>query len=88
MIEQLFFTRTALDQVDSGIDAAVGQAAIEDQLHIACSFEFFKDHLIHSRACIDQRCRNDGQRSALFDITSSSKETFWLMQGIGIDTAG
>jgi hypothetical protein len=49
-------TKQALEQllaagainVDGRPDAAVGQAAIEVQLHVAGSLEFLKDHFVHA----------------------------------------
>ena len=62
--------------------------AVEHELHVAGSFKLFKNHLVHARAGIDQGCCDDGERSAFFDIAGSAEEPFWLMERVGVDTAG
>ena len=64
------------------------RAAVEDELHVAGSFELFKDDLVHARAGIDEGGGDDGERAALFDISRCAKEALRFVQGVGVDTAG
>src|SRR5258707_396168 len=71
VIEQQFFTAGAGESdVDGGEDAAFGEFAVEDQLHVAGALEFFVDHIIHAAAGINQRGGDDSQAAAFFDFTS------------------
>ena len=88
MVEELFFARAALDEVDGGIDAPVGEAAVEDELHVARALELFEDDLVHAGAGIDQGGGDDGERAAFFDIAGGAEEAFGFMQGVCVDAAG
>ena len=77
----------ALD-VDGRIHAALGQRPVQIQLHVASSFEFLENHLVHTAARFDQRAGNHGQRAAFPQVAGGAKQTFGTVQGVGIQTAG
>ena len=59
-VEQLFFAaRARLRDVDRRPDAAVGQLAVEHQLHVAGALELLEDQLVHAAAGVDQRGADD-----------------------------
>src|SRR5687767_6485002 len=63
--EQLVLTaRTAGGNVDRGEDALLGERAIELDLAVSGSLEFLEDHVVHPRAGLDERRRDDGERAA------------------------
>ncbi len=59
-LKQQFFTAGAgKEDVDRRINALIADLAIEHHLHVAGTFEFLKDELVHSAAGFDQsRCNN------------------------------
>jgi hypothetical protein len=61
--------------------------AVENDLAVTRTFEFLEDNLVHARTRIDQRRRDDGERSALFDVTRGTEETLRTLQRVRIDTA-
>src|SRR5580698_1957258 len=58
--QQFFLARSALGDIDGGEDALVHQLAIQMDFHVAGAFEFFKDHVIHAAAGVDQCRCHDG----------------------------
>ena len=56
--------------------------------HVTGTLELFEDDFVHFGASIDQRRGDNRQAAALFDITRRTKEAFWLLKGVGIDTTG
>ena len=57
------------------------------QFHISGPFELFKYYIIHTAACIYQRCRHDCQTSTLFNVSRRSEEPFGPLQGIAVHAA-
>ncbi len=86
--QEFFLSRPGPDQIESRENPAVGNPAIQMELHIAGSLEFFKDDFIHPASRIDQGGGNDGQAAAVLDIPGGTEEPLRLVQGIGIHTAG
>ena len=62
--------------------------AVEDDLRVAGALELLEDHLVHARAGIDQRGRDDGQRAAFLDVAGRAEEALRALQGVGVDAAG
>src|SRR6185312_6297882 len=54
----------AYSDVDGRKDALLRQAAVQLDLTVAGSLEFLEDHVVHPRPRLDQRRRDDGERSA------------------------
>jgi len=86
--DQLFLAGAGARDVDRREGPLVRNLAVEDQFGVTGAFEFFEDHFVHSAAGIDQCGRDDGERTALFDVTRGAKEPLWPLQRIGVDTAG
>ena len=59
--EQFFAARAAAIELDGREYAFFVQAAVEVDFAVARAFEFFKNHLIHAAACINQRSGDDGE---------------------------
>ena len=85
--QQLFLARTALVDVDGREHTLVHQLAVEVDFHVAGAFELFEDHVVHAAAGIDQRGRDDGQRTAFFDVAGRAEEALRTLQRVRIDTA-
>ncbi|EAP77972.1 hypothetical protein ISM_06745 [Roseovarius nubinhibens ISM] len=86
--QKILFPGARLENVDRREDPLVGNLAIENDLRVAGAFEFFKDHLVHPAAGVDQRGRDNGERSALFDIPRGTKEPLRPLQRVRIHTTG
>ncbi len=56
------------------------------KLHVAGTFEFLVDKVIHTAAGINQAGGDDGQAPSLFDITGGAEETLGRVQGGRVDT--
>ena len=62
LVDQKFFlTRAGLQNIHSRIHALVGNLAVQDDLGVTFALEFLEDDFVHPAACVDQRCRDDGQ---------------------------
>ena len=72
--QQLFAARAGLQHVDGREDAAIGDGAIEDQLHVAGALELLKDHLVHATAGLDQSRRQDREASAVLAVARRAEE--------------
>ena len=84
--EELFVASRGAIGIDGRVQAALGQLAVELELHIAGALELFEDDLVHLGAGLDERGRQDRQRAALFDIAGRTEELLGRIQGTGIDT--
>src|SRR5947208_12843167 len=83
---QQFFTSSARAiHVDRRVHAFLRHAAIQVDLRVAGALEFLVDHVIHARAGVDERRRDDGERSAFFDVACRAEETLGPLQGIRVD---
>src|SRR5262249_7658666 len=85
--EQLFLPGSGTVDIDRGEHAFVDEFAIEADFHVAGAFEFFKDDVIHAASGIDQRCRDNRQAAALFNVTGSTEEALWTLKGVGVHAA-
>ena len=72
----------------AGIDALLGDAAVEVELHVAGALELLVDHVVHARAGVDQGGGDDGQRAAFLDVAGGAEEALGPLQGVGVDAAG
>ncbi|MBY0426241.1 MAG: hypothetical protein K2Q22_11435, partial [Cytophagales bacterium] len=82
----MFLTGTRCQDIHRRINPFVRKFTIQLKLHVTCTLEFFKDNFVHFRSSIDQSSSYNGQGTPVFQITGSTKETFWFVQGIGIHT--
>ncbi len=72
----------------AGIDALVGDLAVEDDFRVTGALELFEDHFVHAAAGVDQRGGDDGQRAAFLDVAGRTEEALRPLQRVGVDTAG
>ena len=61
-------------------DALVGHRTVEHQLHVARTLELLEDHLVHARAGIDERRRDDRERAAVLDVARRAEEALRAME--------
>src|ERR1044072_1819005 len=80
--QQFFLARAGALQVDCREQSLIAQATIEVDFRVTSSFELFEDHVVHARAGIDQRGRDDRQRTAFFDVARGAEETLRTLQGV------
>ena len=86
--QQLFLAaRARLLDVDRRPDAAVGQLAVEHQLHVAGAFELLKDQVVHAAAGVDQRGADDGQRAAFFERAGRGEQLLGNVHRLDVDAA-
>src|SRR5690606_11452542 len=86
--QQLFTPRRRLLDVEGREYAALLQLAAEVQLHIAGSFEFLVDHVVHFAAGIHQTGGDDRQAATFFDVARRAKDALWRVNGRRIESAG
>lgn len=86
--EQVVASSARRDDVDGREDAFVRQLAVELQLHVSGALELFENHLVHLRTGLDKCGCDDCERSAVFNVSCGAEEAFWLLQRVGVDTAG
>ena len=86
-MQQFFLPGAALLDVDGREHAAIGQLAIEVDLHVAGALELFEDHFVHARAGVDQRGRDDRQRAAFLDVPGRAEEALRALQGVAVHAA-
>src|SRR6056297_889472 len=65
---KFFAPGSAFKYINSRENSPFSKAPVKYQLHVTCSFKLFKNHIIHSRPCINQGCSYDSKTSAIFDI--------------------
>ena len=58
------------------------------QFHVTGAFKLFVDNFVHFGTGVDQRRGDDGQATALLDVTCRTKETLRTVQGVGVHTTG
>src|SRR5262245_2906713 len=85
--QQFFLARARSRYVDCGERAFVGDLAVEDQFGVARTLEFFENHFVHAAAGINERSRNDGQRTAFFDVARGPEKAFGTLKRVGIHAA-
>ena len=50
--------------------------------HVARALKFFKDHLIHPAARIDQGCGDNREAASLLYVSGGSKKTLRFVKGV------
>src|SRR3546814_3585464 len=77
--ELLVPSRRGVD-VDGRVDPALGEAAIEAQLHVAGALELLEDHLVHAAPGLDESGGEDGEAAALLRSEEHTSELQSLMR--------
>src|SRR5215207_6274920 len=86
--QELLLPRGGGVDVKGGEDAALGQLAVQADLHVPGALELLEDDLVHARPGVDQGGGQDGQRPALFQVAGGPEEPLGRVQGRGVDAAG
>src|SRR5690606_3642239 len=86
--DELFAARAGAVDIDRWEHALFGNASIQVDFGVARALEFLVDHVVHARAGIDQRGRQNRQRAALLDVARRAEEALRTLQSVRVDTAG
>src|SRR6266498_1427833 len=86
--QQLLLAGRGTVHVQCREDATLGELAVQPDLHVPGGLELLEDDLVHARAGVHQRGRQDRQRAAVLDVAGRSEEALGRVQGRGVDTAG
>ena len=86
--EEFFLTGAGAIDVDCGVDAAIDHPPFQVELHVPSSLELLEDHLVHLRAGVDQRGREDGERPALLDVSGGTEEALGLVERRRVEAPG
>ena len=86
--QQLFLAGAASVQVNGREDAFLVQAAVQMDFAVAGALEFFKNHLVHAAAGVDQGGANDGQAAAFLDLAGRAEKALGALQCVGVHAAG
>src|SRR6266849_11147679 len=89
--ELVFTTRAAGRDIDCRKDPFLGKGAIELDLAVASALELLEDDVVHARSGLDQRGRDDRERSAAVlrsDRAGRTEKGFGLGHRGGIEAAG
>src|SRR5205807_2469548 len=77
VVKEKFFAASAGEgDVDGREDTAFGQLAVQDKFHVAGSFKFFVDDIVHTATCIYQGGGDNCQAATFFNFTGGTKEAF------------
>src|SRR5437764_1499458 len=60
----------------------IAETSVEMNFAVARAFELFENYVVHARASVNERCRNDCQRAAFFDVARRAKESLRPLQGV------
>src|SRR5579885_1399815 len=86
--QDLFLAGTGRVDIDRREDPLVREPAVELELHVAGALELLEDDLVHPRAGVDQRGREDRQRAAVLDVARGTEEPLRRVQRGAVDTTG
>src|SRR6266498_106708 len=86
--QQLLLAGRGTVHVQCREDATLGELAVQPDLHVPGGLELLEDDLVHARAGVHQRGRQDRQRAAVLDVAGRSEETLGRVERRGVDAAG
>ena len=86
--EEILATRARTANVDGREDPLLSDAPLEVQFLVTRALELFVDDLVHLRAGLDERRRDDGEAASLFDIPRGAEEALRTLKGVGIHPPG
>src|SRR5262249_45719541 len=72
--QQLLLAGARAGDIHGREHAAIHQAAVEVDLHVAGALELLEDDLVHPAAGVDQRGPEDGEAPALLDVAGGAEE--------------
>src|SRR5882762_7319056 len=85
--EQLLLARSRAVDVDRREDALVRDLAVEHELRVTGALELLEDDLVHARAGLDQRGRDDGERSPVLDVARGAEEALGALERVSVHAA-
>src|SRR5262245_59908995 len=75
------------DEVERREDPAVGELALQVELHVARALELLEDDVVHPRAGLDELRSADGQRAALLHGAGGAEKAAGTLERGGVDAA-
>src|ERR1700737_559834 len=88
MVEQVIAACPGFQNMNRRINPFFHQGPIQVQLHIAGSFEFLENDLVHAALRINQSSRQDRQATSFLTVSRGSEEPFWLEQSLRFNATG
>ena len=85
--EELFAPGAASGDVDGGEDAALGESAVEVDLHVAGAFELLIDNVVQAATGIDEASGQDSETAAVLDFARGAEELARRIEGHGVHAA-
>src|SRR5215203_5308540 len=85
--ELLLFARARRVDVDRREDAALGDAPVEHELHVARPLELLKDDLVHLTPRPDDRGGEDREAAAVLDVARRAEELSRKLERPAVDPA-
>src|SRR5690606_22285546 len=74
--------------VDGRVDAPLGEAAVEPELHVPGALELLEDDLVHAAARLHEGGGEDREAAALLEVAGGAEELLGRVEGAGVDAAG
>ena len=88
MIEQLIAAGSRFQNMNRRINPFFHESPIQVQLHVAGSFEFLENDIVHPALGFNQGRRQDRQAASFLTVSCGSEETLRLKQSLGLNAAG
>ena len=82
VLQQVVAAGAAGHNVDGGEDALVAEHAVQLQLHVSGSLELLEDDFVHLAAGVNQCGGDDGEASAVLNVTGGSEEALGLCSAL------
>jgi hypothetical protein len=92
-VELLFSSSSSSLRVPDLLMSIAGKMRLSDELavevdfHVARALELLEDDVVHARAGVDQRRRDDRERAALLDVARRAEEALRPLQRVRVDAA-
>jgi hypothetical protein len=86
--EEFLASGAAFEDIDCWVDVLLGDAAIEDEFHVAGAFEFLEDEFVGAAVGFDEGGGDDGEGASFAGIASGCEEAASAFEGAGVDAAG
>ena len=86
--EEFLASGAAFEDIDGGVDVLLCDAAVEDEFHVACAFEFLEDEFVGAAVGFDEGCGDDGEGACFAGIAGCGEEAAGAFEGASVDAAG
>src|SRR5690606_22370081 len=86
--KQLLPARSRSAQIDRRENSPLRQSPIQMHFQVSGPLKLFVNHVIHPGTRLHQRRSQNGETSALFDVSGCSEKSLGAVKGGGIDSSG